>query len=123
MVRSGSINAGEAAGQADEWTRRLTAFNGARKAELDHARKHGIHFDQPKGEFAAAYAAAPKSVHEEDEILTEAAYLAEDALMLWPSPDCSAFALKVVLAHGRGLSLYDDIILSEAQRFSGRVVR
>lgn len=106
-----------------EWARRLAAFDEARKSELDYARKHGIHFDQPKEDFAVAYAAASKAVHEEDEILTEATHLAEDALMLWPSPDGSAFALKVMLAHGRCLSLYDDIILAEAQRFSGRMVR
>lgn len=112
-----------AADPAVEWARRLAAFDKARKSELDYARRHGIHFDQPKEAFAIAYAAASKAVHEEDEILTEATHLAEDALMLWPSPDGSAFALKVMLAHGRGLSLYDDIILAEAQRFSGRMAR
>ncbi|MFX4086137.1 hypothetical protein ACKU27_13650 [Sphingobium yanoikuyae] len=112
-IRSGGI----------EWNVRLEAFNAARQADLDHAQRHGIHFDQPKDQFAAAYAAAPKGVRDEDERLTELTYLAEDALMLCPSPDASAFALKVLLAHGRCLSLYDNIVFAEAQRFSGRTSR
>ncbi|KKW92268.1 hypothetical protein [Sphingobium chungbukense] len=106
-----------------EWNRRLAAFDEARAADIAHAKLHGIDWGLPKEQLEAGYAMASKEVLEEDDRLGDVAGEAEDSLMEWPAPDATAFALKVLLAHGRMIDRYDDIVLAEAKHFSGRASR
>lgn len=59
----------------------------------------------------------------DDTRLTDLRSDAEDAVMAFPSPDASGFAIKYLIAKGGGreTNCWNDALDAEAQRFAGRV--
>lgn len=91
------------------WQKLVDTYDAALAAEVAFIQNHG-------GSSLTTEAVA------EDTRLTDIRSDAEDAVMAFPSPDASAFAIKYLIAKGdrREMDCWNNLLEAEAKRFAGR---